>query len=136
MNGQWIGTYHGTTQGTVIVNVDELRSRFKGSAYLHQQNTDLPKTVAWFETANKDKRFTFRTDKLAPVDPVSGLISSWDALKDRYPPNIAFSKYADVTGEWTNDSLALSWTTEIGTMGKCVLPRSEADKPSEITPLQ
>jgi hypothetical protein len=55
-----------------------------------------------------------------------------DAIAANYPKGIAFSKYADVEGACDHDTLTLSWITDIGTSGRSVLPRSVANKPSEL----
>jgi hypothetical protein len=39
---------------------------------------------------------------------------------------------AEVTGSWGEENLALSWTSDGLVEGKCVLPRSKADKPSQL----
>lgn len=127
MKGQWIGSYTGTSVGMIVVNIDERSSHYKGVAYLNESNKTLPQTAVFFRTQNKDKDFHFRTDLILPIDPHSGMTASRD--------NVTVSKYADVTGSWGNDSLELSWTTDIGATGICVLPRSMADKPSELVAL-
>lgn len=135
MKGQWIGNYTGTSEGTIIVNIDERLSYYQGVTYLHQKNKTLPSAAASFRTHNKDKNFQFCTDVILPIDPLSGIVASWDSVKSHYPENITFSKHADVTGSLGSESLTLSWTTDIGARGICVLPRSGADEPSELVAL-
>jgi len=135
MKGQWIGSYTGSTTGTIIVNIDERSSHYQGVAYLNESDRAVPSTAAFFRTENKEKDFQCRTGLILPIDPLSGTTAPWDGVKRHYPENMAVSKYADVTGSWGNDSLTLSWTTDIGATGTSVLPRSMADKPSELVAL-
>src|SRR5712691_2293421 len=135
MKGQWVGNYTGSTDGLIIVNVDERSSFYQGVACLNENNKTFPSTAASFRTQNKDKEFRLRTDLMLPIDPLSGIPTPWDNVKHHFPEIMAFSKYADVNGSWGSDSLTLSWTTEIGATGTCVLPRSMADKPSELVAL-
>jgi FRG domain len=133
MRGQWKGRYNGSIGGLIIVDIDELSSHYQGVAYLiNETNKTLPSTAAWFRTKNKDKNFQFRTDLILPIDPVSGIPTSPDKIKDHYSENVVVPKYADVVGSREIDSLKLSWVTDIGTKGSCTLPQSMADKPSEL----
>ena len=135
MKGQWIGNYTGTTEGTIIVNIDERSTYYQGVTYLHQKNATLPGVAASFRTHNKDTDFQFRTEEILAIDSLTGMVAPWDSVKSRYPENIAFSKHADVIGSLRSKSLTLSWTTDIEATGTCVLPRSRADEPSELVPL-
>src|SRR5438874_13040116 len=45
------------------------------------------------------------------------------------------SSLADVTGTVERESLTLSWVTDTAVEGKCLLPRSKADQPSDLVPL-
>ncbi len=133
LNGQWIGTYTGTTGGVIIVNIDERELNYQGVAYLLADDSKtFPASAAYFRTPNKDAQFQFRTDSILPIDPASGYIAPWEQIKDQYPQIAGFSQYADVTGSWTKDSLTLSWISNLGTAGNCVLPRSKAEQPSEL----
>lgn len=135
MKGQWIGSYTGSSNGIIIINVDERSSHYQGVAYLNDGNKTLPGSAAFFKTKNKDRHFQFRTYLILPINPTSGTTDSWDTVKSHYPDNVTVSEYADVKGSWDDRALSVSWTTNIGTTGVCVLPRSMADEPSELVPL-
>ncbi len=136
MNGQWVGTYDGSTNGAIVVNVDEQGSNFIGEAYLVDNNPAVPALVAFFTIANKERKFHFRTDSIQWFDPKAfnsfGGFIGLEAIAARYPKDTAFSTFADVDGACDKDNLTLSWKTDIGTAGTCVLPRTVADKPSEL----
>jgi len=132
MNGQWLGTYtDGESRGTVIVNIDEHELNYHGVAYLLNEDESLPISGASFMTPNKDGEFRLRTDPIEVIDRASGNIVPWGIVSEKYP-NVTFPRYADVRGSWAKDSLTLSWDTNVGTAGNCVLPRSKAAKPSEL----
>lgn len=133
MRGQWIGSYSGTNTGTIIVNADEYPSYFQGIAYLTDDNKQLPGTAAIFRTNDKNPRSQFRATLLA-IDPNTSLLSSWDNIKRYYDPTVVSAQWADANSSLGKESLTLSWETNIGTTGTCILPRSNADKPSEIIP--
>jgi len=135
MKGQWIGTYTGSSTGRIVVNIDELATGFQGVAYLTESNSALPNTAVSFRTPDKANEFKVRTDALLPLDPSSGLPAPWESVRSKFADNVSMPEYADVTGAYANDALSLSWTTDIGTAGNCVLPKSMADRPSELVPL-
>src|SRR5271170_1725885 len=136
MNGQWIGAFTGTTAGRIHVNIDEAESNYVGVAYLFQDDPKLPPVVAFFVTPNKDEVFSFRTDPLQAIDVATSGHVPWDKVKGKYPEGTVFSNYADVRGSVDATNLTLSWTTDLGVIGTCVLPRSKADQPSELVALE
>lgn len=135
MKGQWIGSYSGSNTGLIIVNIDERPSYYEGVAYLNESNNALPSTAAFFKTPNKGDQFKFRTDYLSPINPTTGITDSLDRVMNFYGKDVVVPKYADVTGTWSKEVLTLSWTTDIGTHGSCVLPCSKATQPSELIPV-
>jgi hypothetical protein len=136
MNGQWIGSYTGTTPGTIIVNIDERRGHYEGTAYLLEDDRTSLDSALSFRTANKEPKFQFRTDPIIALDPNTGDPLSWEELVQRLGKNESFSKYADVTGTLDREWLTVSWVTDTGMQGQCALPRSKADQPSELVPIE
>jgi FRG domain len=134
MNGQWFGNYTGSTDGMIIMNVDERENKYQGVAYLLPNDyNNLPGTAAFFETANKDtSRFEFRTNSIFPIDPSTYSNGLWDKVKTHFPQVTGFSKHADVVGSLDGEFLRLSWKTELDATGQCALPRSRADAPSDL----
>ena len=135
MNGQWIGTYSGSSAGTIIANIDERPLNYEGVVYLLEKDQAIPSSAARFKTADKATQFRVGTHEIYALNKV-GLPIAWEQIKDEYGKNVTFSRNADVTGAWSEDSLTLSWETDSGVKGSCILPRSQADKPSTLVPLQ
>lgn len=141
MNGQWRGTYDGSRQGTITINVDERSSCYEGVAYLEDDDPrSIPSVAVSFRTLNKDHSFAARTNEIFPINPFSGFptsVSIWDEkIKKHYPENVTISKWADVTGSWRDNELKLSWKTDIGLEGNCTLTRLAAGQPSELVSLK
>lgn len=135
MKGQWIGQYSGTNEGLMLVNIDELPSTFEGVAYVNDKNGLLPSHAAWFNTTSKSRTFSFRTTFISPIDPNTGVTDSWENVKKFFGQDVVIPEYADVSGTWSDTSLKMSWTTNIGTHGSCELPRSKAADASDLVPL-
>jgi hypothetical protein len=132
MKGQWIGDYTGTNTGTIIVNVDELPSHFQGVAYLKDNNPLLPGTGVGFKTKDKNSPGEIQTSEIFPIDPQTGVVSSWAQVKHLYCQNVRIPTSAQVKVVFGSDCLKLSWTTDVGTSAECTLPRSKAEESSDI----
>jgi len=76
MKGQWIGSYDGSNNGLIIVNIDEHPSYFEGVAYINESNNNLPSTAAFFKTTIQDNKFQFRTKWISPINRFTGVIDS------------------------------------------------------------
>ena len=136
MNGQWIGTFTGTSSGTIHANIDETETNYVGVAYLFDNNIQLPASVAYFETPNKGNEFSFRTARIDAIDRQTANAVAWKAIETNYPAVTGFSNYADVKGSFDINTLTLTWATDASANGMCVLPRSKAAQPSELLPLE
>ena len=135
MNGQWIGRCEGTNTGTIFVNVDEMTNCFRGFAYLLDENKHIPGSAVSFVTKDKSKNLDFRSTWVRPIDSNTGLITTWDSIKSRYPSDVRIPNYVDLKATWGNDYLEITWNSDIGTSGKCKLPKSEAGNPSVLVPV-
>jgi len=136
LNGQWLGTYTGSSTGSILVNIDERLEQYQGTAVLIEDDKALPHSLVSFQTANKEARFEFRASPILALDQMTGKGLTLEELSQRLGKDKVFSKYADVSGTVDLESLSLSWKTDTGIEGSCVLPRSKADQPSELIPLQ
>ena len=131
MNGQWLGDVRGDGTGQIIVNVDKRGDHYEGIAYLHDDDPEMPMVLVPFHTKDLNERFEIRSP-VQSVHPTSGQVVDWNQLKSSYPSVGEFSSYADIIGSVSDESLILDWITDIGIKGHAELPRSEADKASEI----
>src|SRR5437868_5925885 len=118
LNGQWLGTFSGSTTGSIIVNIDERQEHYEGTATLSEDNQTHLHSLASFRTTNKDPKFQFRTGPILALDSTTGNGLTWDELKQRLGNDQAFSQYADVAGVVQRESLTLSWLTDTGVNGR------------------
>jgi hypothetical protein len=133
MNGYWYGKYTGSNSGQIVVELDDMGDHFHGHAYVYDNNTSLPSTFAIIKTADKANRIQF-TAQLLPVHPDTLEPTNWQQIADRYS-GVNMSREADVTCEWSEEGIALSWRTNIGTYGSARLPKSQVKQPSACKPL-
>jgi hypothetical protein len=128
--GQWVGDFAGTSQGRIIVNIDDRGSHYLGEAYLAP--TQGPPLVALFTLHERKTDLQFRTDLIQWFDVRTAGYAPSEAIASNFPAGTLFSKYADVKGSYDTKALTLSWTTDIGTNGNCVLPRTDVRRPSRL----
>lgn len=133
MNGQWLGNAIGSNDAEIILNVDDMGDRFAGVLHFIDKSPDHASLVIWFETKDRAPHFVFRTTRIRPIDPSTGVADLMDRTEGKFP-NAALPKYADVAGEWGARELRLRWETDIGTNGSATLTRSDAELPSELVP--
>src|SRR5262249_8720320 len=110
MNGQWIGEYVGTNQGTLVLDLDEVGDHYEGSAVALESNPSLPPTFALLNVPKRQKSFQLRTP-LMPIERVSGRAVSWDELKKNYPPDVTAPDYADTKWEVGTNTIEIFWVT-------------------------
>lgn len=132
MNGQWIGTYGGTNQGGIIVNVDERRHNYVGMAYINDASPQLPRLAVFFETPDKANKTSFTTNSIGFVSPKDGTLQPWEEIREHYAANLVVPTGINVFIEWTSTELKLFWRTNIGSQGSCTLPATKANTPSQL----
>ena len=135
VRGQWLGTYSGTSTGRIMVNVDEFAEDYRGVAYLAEDGRIAPSVSIPFKTADKSSTFKLSNLTPAPIHLRTGNPAPWESIKEFFPGVTGFSNSVEVTGSWSNEFLELSWSTNLGILGTCKLPRSRAGEPSELVPL-
>ena len=132
MNGQWVGTYAGSNSGNIIVDIDVVRSRFVGIAYLQDTGTNMPAAIAFFQTFNLALAGTKIPVAIFWTDPTTSEPVTWDVVKGRYPNVTAAPTTAELDYSVVGNQLDLKWTTNIGSFGSAGLPKSKAADPSQL----
>lgn len=132
MKGQWIGQFKGSSTGFIIINVDEAKNAYLGTAYLSQDDPNIANSIIGFSTLTKNNNFSFTTQNLVPTNKFPGLIISHKDMASAHP-NCVMPTSVEVKGDWTENQLSLSWATDINTKGSCKLKRKPIPKKSKIT---
>lgn len=132
MNGQWIGTYSGTNNGNLIANIDEFPEYFEGLIYLDESDPNLPSTSVLIRTPNKESKQQFTSLNIAPINPFTGSVDSWENVKKHYAEPVVIPTSAEIQVSHSKNQLSVSWITNIGTSGTSILNESEAKTPSKI----
>ena len=124
MRGQWLGSYTGSADGKVMINIDEVDDHFEGVAYLNPSTHDLLTSVAYFSAPNKDEDQAV-TVYIYPIDPHTGFQSKWEDIKGLYGEGVVHSSQANVNLKVRENRLHIDAVFDIGGTLAAVL-----DKPS------
>jgi hypothetical protein len=135
MNGQWIGTYAGTNQGVLVIDLDDVGDHYEGSAAALDVDLNLPPILAALMDIPKGETDFRRRVQLLPIDRQTGSVSSWEELKKHYPPDVRAPAFADTEWKVRDAKTELSWKTDIETWANGIVERSRAGEPSELNPL-
>jgi len=135
MNGQWVGRYTGSRSGNIVIDlddddagasfVDELRSTMTNLSYRLPSRSWRP---------DRSSNCTICPD-LFQNDPRTGDPKPWDQVSTFFPSNVVVPRRATVRISYDKAMLTIDWTTDLGTQGRAVLPKSGAADPSKYRPL-
>jgi len=134
LKGQWVGKTTGTNTGTITADIDERSDCYEGFATFVSDAPGLPPGVCKIKTTDKSTSGTF-TAAVARIDSLTLNELPQAELQSRYP-GFVFPTNITVNYAATPDLLTLDWSTPVGTNGHAELPRSNADQPSDYTPLE
>jgi hypothetical protein len=101
-------------------------THYEGRAFAYDDNPSLPGTCAFIKTPDKSTTFQLSLE-LLPVDPRTGDPSSWSQLKTLFPEDVVFPRRAEVSISRNNDTLNMSWKTDIETASSAELTASGLD---------
>lgn len=133
MKGQWTGFYNSSTRGLITVDVDELSDSFEGNATLTVPNApEVPQLYIMFRTDGKASDLNMTCS----VNPLYRARILTPDEAQRVFPTAEFPRTADIKVKWTDQSLDLAWSTDLGTTGSAVLPRNTADRPSVLNSIK
>ncbi|WP_130578845.1 FRG domain-containing protein [Bradyrhizobium sp. Leo170] len=135
MQGQWLGSYQGNTQGVVTVELDDAGDHYEGMVYVYPGNTIYPPIAGGVVTIDKSENFALpiMTDV---IDMRRGALVPWDAVKSNYP-RITLDPTIDTVWscDMKNNVLVIDFTSKSSGSGKAHLTRSDGGRPPERKPL-
>lgn len=131
MKGQWIGTYHGSTNGKLMINIDEMDDHFEGVAYVYPSEKSALASVAYLGTENKNNEQE-TTAYINPVNPKTGFQCTWDDVKHLYGEDVSYSREAKVSLKKINGELHVDAVSDIGVILKSILVRPADKEESKI----
>jgi hypothetical protein len=132
MKGQWIGTYKGSVEGNITVNIDEVGDHYEAVAYIKPNETNIPSTVAHILTVDKQLKQKV-VARVNPIHPTAWYQCEWEEIKNLYPEGITHSKRADVTLILTDGKLHVDAISDIDVRFFSVLTKISDDKNSKIS---
>jgi hypothetical protein len=134
MNGQWLGRYSGTNNGTLFINLDDMGSHYAGNVFAYDDNTSLPFAYSYIRTPDKQTSCHLCLD-FVPLHPHTGDASTWAQISSLFAPSVTFPRRAEADFDLDNGTLKVRWKTDIGTFGSADIAATRAGEPSECEPL-
>lgn len=132
MKGQWIGTYQGSVEGKLMVNIDEVDGHYEAVVYANPSDQRIPSSVAYISTKNKNKKQKAPAF-VNPVDPRNGYQCKWDDIKHLYPEGVIHSDQAEVSLSVVKGKLHVKAVSGIGVELKSVLSKPADNNESKIS---
>lgn len=133
MKGQWLGRYQSNTQGSLLIDIDEVDSGYQGYAVLQSEQAGMPVVFTRFLTANHDP-IQEMTVNLFCLDPRNLEPTDWSNVQQFFP-GVTLDPTTDVKLKLENSELVVEWTSPNGTVGTSRLPKTKAGTPSLLKPI-
>jgi hypothetical protein len=90
MKGQWLGSYAGTNNGSIMLDIDDCGEHFEGRVHVFD-DAGLPGTGAFIRTENQNPNQTLEL-QLVPLHPATAEMSTPDQLSQSIPDATTNSK--------------------------------------------
>jgi hypothetical protein len=132
MSGQWIGPYAGTNSGLLVLELDDVGSRYEGFAFAHSHSAEPVMIVDVRLEKNRPQQKVAL--QLLPMARGSGNILSPEDLAQKYP-ELTFPTHAESEWEIGADQINITWLTSVGTSGTAKLEKSKGGEKTELVSL-
>jgi hypothetical protein len=135
IGGQWIAPYHGTNEGTLVLDVDEIDDHFEAIVHVWDDHNQTPNWVTWFPTPSRSTSQRLEDLNIYLLDALGNPII--DApLSELKSAGVQFPVRANVEfALGAPNALTVSWSTTNGGNGKAIAARSKAGEQSVTQPL-
>lgn len=132
MNGQWIGPYTGSNGGFMVVEIDDIGAAYE--AVVYAINNDQPASVGEL-TIPKGQSEAHARISLFLLERGTGNFFTEEGFKKSFP-GLTSAKYADAKFLIKDREITVTWETDVGTHGRALLTKSNADAQSSLTALE
>jgi hypothetical protein len=133
-SGQWVGSYRGTGNGTLVVELDDIADTYAGIVTAYNNDRSLPAVIGELSLPKNQRTVSLRIP-ITPLDRTSGLWLSNAQFAEHYP-GASLPLYADATFEIDSKEIEVTFSTGNGAQGTGTLTKSRGDEPSELKALE
>ena len=69
MNGQWPGTFTGTNDGAIILNIEKIKNEYQGQIISLDKNTTIPSVTAKIKINLNENKVSGELSDFKSIDP-------------------------------------------------------------------
>ncbi|MFZ5961986.1 FRG domain-containing protein [Thalassococcus sp. BH17M4-6] len=131
LSGQWMGRNIGDPSSLVVIDLDAVKDRACGSAYLFPEDDRIPASFAKINVVNEFVEFSIEEDVGHFVSDL-GYFPTWTELGERFPDIDLPTKVTATFSPIDQIEAKLTWETNKGTGGSVALRRKSGDDKSSL----
>jgi hypothetical protein len=134
--GQWISTYAGTNSGTLVLDIEDDKDRYKGVACAWDDDANHPSSLVRFITNSKEPAQTLSKVKIVPMWRTGRSLTP-DEFGQLSQQGFQFPTDADISFDFQAPRLSVTWKTSVNSGGAttAVLSQTSGGSPSALMPL-
>lgn len=133
MNGQWVGQYAGTNTGTLVLDLDDLVTRYAGVGYAWDDDPASPMMAARVEFPKVEGTHAYRLP-LIPINPNTMRLDTIENVAPLYP-GFNIPTDAAIAFAQQDDHLSIAVETNLKTSINALLDPPPAPYESALVPL-
>lgn len=133
LKGQWIARYSGSNAGTLVLDLDEFDDYFAGTAVAWDDNPAHPNALIRLQTPTKSYSQRLSNCSVIPLDRLGNFLRP-DQIQQVSESGIVMPATLDVDLQLTEDAVAATWRTSIGTSGtaNATASKTRGNLPSDL----
>jgi len=133
MNGQWMGPYTGTNNGLLVLELDDVGSRYEGVAFAYNADRDQPAMMAELSISKGQPKQKLRLN-LVPIERGSASVISPEIFAQKYP-TLNAAAFVDSDWDISSTQISITWISNVGTNGTATITKSDAGSDSTLEPI-
>ncbi len=126
-----MGNFTSKYDGWVVANIDEFTDNYQGIIFFNPRDLTIPAVAVRFNTVDKNTEFTFSSINIASTDPHTGMICTWDSIKDLYS-GYDMPNAVTISGHFADDEMQVKAITNHKSEILAVLNKSPFTTDSKI----
>jgi hypothetical protein len=133
MHGQWLGSFKGEAEGTIVIDLDDGGGHYEGHALAFGAGNATHGLLVEIKTIDKSAKQNLVCRNIAVMHPSQSRAFTMEEVTQL---EIEIPESIQIDLSFSDRLLNLLWTAADGTSGEAVLYRSDPTRPSDLKPIQ